>query len=217
MDKFLSVMRRLGPAVLGIILWCSAAGAGLIINTGQPTGPDAELQFLNIQYFSGLGGRIYLDKAYDLDRLEGWIRRDLTDAGISCLARLYHDGSATSNDYAPGALIAQYAVSVNPAFVENWYGASFSPLRLAGGWYWLSFEVDNSTQYFGGSFRGRSPQPLGLEAKTWQGIDGPWYRQDDLDLGYRVYGTPVPLPGAVWLLGAGLLGLAGGGRLLRKP
>ncbi len=196
----------MGLAMLAVF-FCFPAEAGLIIDTGQPS--DTRQFLLDGQNYTGLGGRIYLDQPYDLSRLEGWLRQDTTDGPNICAARLYQDGIIEPNGYNPGQIIAQYLVAVTKTGVAGWYGVDLPSLRLAAGWYWLAFEIDGNYQDFSGVMLGDSPHPLSLEAKTWAGNDAPWLRDEYLNLGFRVYGELVPLPGAVVLLGSGLLGLAG--------
>jgi hypothetical protein len=57
-----------------------------------------------------------------------------------------------------------------------------------------------------------SSQPLENEART---ISGVWTADDSLKFGVRIDGVEVPLPGAFWLLGSGLLGLAGWRRFMK--
>ena len=203
------IMIRIMWLALAAVFLVSPVEAGLIIDTGTPSGAnqfnfgvDPEARS------SGLGGRIYLDKTYDISRLEGYLINGATDANNTCFAVIYQDGTIIDfSGYNPGQIISYYSVTVPANNVAGWYGADTPSLRLAAGWYWLAFEMGAE---FYGAMLGDSPNPLSLEARTWSGIDGPWSTDlSPLNLGVRVYGEPVPVPAAIFLLGSGLLGLAG--------
>jgi hypothetical protein len=71
--------------------------------------------------------------------------------------------------------------------------------------YWVGFEVPASST-FSGVIMGSAPKALEHEAINF--VPAGYISRDEINIGVRVYGSPVPIPGALLLLGAGLLRLA---------
>jgi hypothetical protein len=108
----------------------------------------------------------------------------------------------------PGAVLqSQTFTSINP-YLNTWQGPSGLNWTLQSNTYWLAFEVDSSSS-FAGCMYDPPFTPLPLYAST---LNGGAYRVTGQNVCMRVYGDPipgpVPLPGAVLLLGAGLGRLA---------
>jgi hypothetical protein len=143
----------------------------------------------------------------------------------SIVWQIYNDNSGV-----PGTV--QYSGTAAPTPVSNhstsWgqsYQLDFSigSVPLGSGAYWLALHngpmtTQSVSHYFWESssktgsvvaFAAADPPPPG----TW----GDWTLYPGGALAFQLYnGNPIPLPGAVWLLGSGLLGLIGLRKKLRR-
>ena len=175
----------------------------------------------NIPTGSDMAGRFEVEAAgpnYYLDSIKMYIKdaEDVT-ADFLTLAITGHDSSNNIPD------ISNYILSpVNfTDNIPNTYNLiEFNPVEhpilYAGNTYWLVASVEsetsvdllytwtcNLTEGVGSELAGRN-----------YGED--WDDQTYYPLAYQIHGTAVPIPGAVWLFGSGLLGLVGLKRKLKK-
>ena len=201
--KKVSILKHL---LLGAILFLSIqnAHAELIIDTGQGTGDRKWLlgTFEGNEYTQFLAGEFVLTQDYRITALEGWIEPRRSG---SLQYKIYSDGGEI-----PGSLIysTSYAMLEETAGYGGWYGPSGLTWNLPVGIYWLSFEPSNTD--FEGNMQVSILSPLSNYAYQVLTVS-PWLGYDSLSIGVRIYGEPstVPIPGAVWLLVSGLIGLVG--------
>ena len=81
----------------------------------------------------------------------------------------------------------------------------------------MGFEPEIGVSTFAAGMPSKVPYPL--EEYAYRGVsDNNEYlpTSSSLPFGVRVEGTLVPIPGAVWLLGSGLIGLIGIRRKLKN-
>lgn len=99
----------------------------------------------------------------------------------------------------------------------NWEGYDITHgggLELTAGQYWLAFELRqlNALPPHGDTYTGNLPfssaVPQANEAWIPYGTTT-WIENDGLDLGLRVFGTPVPEPNTLAMLGFGVITLMG--------
>ena len=178
--------------------------ADTIVDTGtNESGTNWGL--FNTTTFPGyqwLAGEFTLDKGYTITDVEGWLKPNV--AGTATVV-LYSEGGEIPN-------AELYSGQFNTGTLDDWYGVNGKSWFLSAGTYWTAFEVRDS-ETFGGAFPGSAINPLSNYARsngsTWSGLD-------DLDLAIRIYGDPVPIPSAIWLLGSGVIGVVGLRRKFRK-
>ena len=115
-------------------------------------------------------------------------------------------GSFFSNQYwAPEELI-----------LWGWAGPTGLNEYLEAGTYWIYFYSNNAV-YMGSLFRAPVPNPLVEVYSDAQPPSTTWW-YETLNLGVRIEGVQaqVPVPGTLFLLGSGLVGLAGMRKKVRK-
>lgn len=203
--------KRLASAVLtcfSLAIQGISYGATLV-DTGQPQ-IDPYLGYGGLTLFSdqSLAGKISLSSPVTLTGVQT-VFGDVADGGTYTIA-LYADKGTLPDTGAElfstaASLPANY--SVDPA----WGGVSGLNWQLAAGDYWVSFEVRaGQTLYNFLVGNPAPPNPLSQYAFNYV-ANGGWLPSLDQPWALRVEGepAPVPLPGAIWLLGSGLLGLIG--------
>ncbi len=113
-------------------------------------------------------------------------------------------------------IVDQFA---NHGLVSAWIGAyqeSGTP-EPDGDWQWVTGETWSYTNWAAGE-----PNDAGGEDQAeiylWGEYTGTWNdEKPTVTQGYLIEYEPVPIPGAVWLLGSGLIGLvAFGGRRMKR-
>jgi len=208
------IMKRSILVVAVLIVMSSGAIAladpMFIVDTGQPLSPPSSGGWvLNVN--QSLAVEFTLDQAYTLSDIEGFIGAEV--AGTIAIT-IYNDAGEV-----PGGELFSSDVSLELA--DAWQGLSGLNWNMEAGSYWLSFEVRDGdpTMPYGRMLSG-APSPLGNEAYTTHGYiplnlqgGSEWVAYDGLNIGVRIQGTPVPVPGAVLL---GMLGLGVVGLKLRK-
>lgn len=111
---------------------------------------------------------------------------------------------------------------INDLQTGIWFGPDFAQgVDLEPGAYWISFEVwgapENGDDTYSGQLQMGFDDPLldyalAVNLGVYDNIRY-WKMGYDLDLGIKIEAssnpTPTPLPGAIWLLGTGLIGLIG--------
>jgi len=186
-------MRKLGLLLLvaGLLHFSApAVQATYVIDTGEGSGPAPSIHYN--QYFAGF---FSVDDPWYINSIQGYMYENGSSGGVIS-AVLYDTG------HTP-------LISWNFTLADNapldWYGVSGLNYYLAPGSYWVGLKPSGPTPFVQGAMPTGVLHPLSNYAMIQLGT---WYTTSN-DVGFRIDGTPVPLPGAVWLLGAGLLGLVG--------
>jgi len=102
--------------------------------------------------------------------------------------------------------------TMQPGSATDWYGLTGLDWTLNPGYYWVSFEALSPAA---GWVIMPTPSPDPSPYHAWsqdQGASWTYYGPGLINIGIQILGEPssnVPLPGAVWLLGSGLMGLIG--------
>jgi hypothetical protein len=98
------------------------------------------------------------------------------------------------------------------------YDFSITPQTLSAGTpYWLALHNGSLTEIDTSNFVWEtSNESSGLAVFDVPPFSGSWSSVGGYSFAFELYGNPVPLPGAVWLLGSGLLGLIGLRKKLRS-
>jgi hypothetical protein len=195
MKKF-GILRQLLIIVI-LVLTIQNAHAALIIDTG--TGSDSQLYLGPSQL---LAGKFTLYQDYQITGVQGLIHIYTTGA---VNYKIYKDDNAI--DILPGNQIYSTPYTI-PAASDNWYGPSGLTWGLSAGTYWIALEPDSGD--FG--MPTSPPNPLSNYA-YFTSANKEWMPGGTFSV--RIYGesSAVPIPGAIWLLGSGLIGLIGIRRL----
>jgi hypothetical protein len=202
MRKLLIILSLLAVA----LSMASVAGADLIVDTGP-----------NANYFYPLGmfapgqwyaGEFTTTQAWNIGAMQGDIR---TIYAGEVAITIYNN-----NGGLPGTALFTQTFQSEPDSFEGWQGTTGSAGTLPAGIYWIAFEVPAGSDFYGGfggqDLRADPPiplptNPMSLEAYSLD--SGATWTNAQLNLTARIEGSPVPVPGAFWLLGSGLVGLAG--------
>jgi hypothetical protein len=212
----LPILKKLAVWGCVVTLVCAgtvAAQADLIIDTGPVSG--GSYTGGNALYkYQWLAGQFSLTQSYTITQVLGLIGYSGSHGGgIKAVIRSDVSG-------LPGVEVQHQSFTTsNPGF-NTWQGTSGLSWDLQAGTYWLAFEVDASST-FDGAMTSSATNPLQHYAVAntyWR--YGTYSAPTVADyfisssggpnLGMMVYGdpAPVPLPGPLFLLGAGLLRLA---------
>ena len=191
--------RRILGLALVSLLWVCPAQADLLVDTGYPSGSPTWRLYQN----EWLAGEFNTGAHISVTRVEGYIWQLTGGQGVVKVV-IYTDGGEV-----PGTVVGSQNFEINaPGNTIAWFGVDLaSPLAVAPHTeYWVAFEVRVNSP-FNGAMLGSAPNHLGNEAIYSDGFG--YNPRDEIDIGVRIYGASVPLPGPVWLLGSGLLGLVG--------
>ena len=128
--------------------------------------------------------------------------------------------------YKPGALVGSgSALNIVATPTGNYpigmteYMISFdlnNPLALNASWYWLALQSSSPLfwETTGAGTGQDAVQSIQTSPYDWNKISN--VDEDNHNLAFQLTSTPVPIPGAVWLLGSGIVGLIGLKRRMRK-
>ena len=185
-----------------LLLICCASGDALaetIVDTGgvDPTSLDQWI----LRRDQWLAGEFTIAAATTITAVEGYIRTNPTQSlGGTFTISLYADGGEvpSSGDPLYFAAATRAAGKVDPA----WEGLSGLDWSLDSGSYWVTFEIRPTDTLADGIMPVPSAAPLLDEAYAYRRA---WSEYDELDIGVRISGQPVPEPGAAWLSGSALV------------
>jgi len=209
-----------------ILIFCSTAHAGFIVNTGTPTGTVGS-SFVSPWYAtregresraqSKLAGMFSLSEKSTITDVEAYISSlnrdangDVAPTGGEVVASIYSD-SARDGSNTPRSRLFSSAFNIPSGDPGGWYGASGLDWVLQPGGYWVVVELEADSTFSGGLSRGATNPHLALEAFYNDGIG--WRIDNNVDHGWRIQGTPavdiprVPEPSSlllVWTLLAAL-------------
>ena len=197
-------MKKVIVLLLGCLLlvgFSLSAQAATIVDTGTPTTAGGS----SLSATQWMAGVFTLDQSYVITDVYGYID---TYTGYSCTIDIWTDNSGE-----PGAELFSQSFTIN-SYLAGWYGVSGVSWTLEAGTYWIV--VEGTDPVSGGYAYMPTGAPNPLSSYTWSSDEGStWWDSTSLP-GFRVYGEPVPIPGAVWLFGSGLLGLLGWRRKFRS-
>lgn len=195
------MMKRLSLITVGfmLILLVTGAHAAYLVDTGE----DALATKPVLASTQWLAGEFVLDNRSTITDIEGWMQERPGAVTIAI-------SNGATNQYGgeiPGSEIySQSFVLGGPIYTLGWHGISSLSWILDPGTYWVSFEIREGSTYSG--MMGRGANPLLNNAYH---ENGAWVARDDTNLPVKIQGnvSGVPIPGAIWLLGSGLVGLVG--------
>ncbi len=193
--------------LLALVLCCSTANADFNFDTGTPTDTVG----------SSLSSTSYLPTAQSkLGAVFTLTAESSTITGIEGFISSFNEGLETGGEVM--ASIYSHSISPPPArpearlFTEtftmpnddmgNWHGVSGINLVLPAGNYWVVFEVADDSTFSGGLKRGAEAF---LPMEAFYSARSKWKRDDTVDHGWRVSGTPpdqfpVPEPTGLTLM-----------------
>ena len=165
-----------------------SAYAVTVVDTGTPTGSSL---FLDTKFAS----EFTLTAPTTITAVEHYMQ--VTNAGTASI-RIYADGGDI-----PGGFLAVSTPFFSTGAAQ-WRPIGGFNLDLNPGTYWVAIEPSSSIGGF--TFKG-APSPLVNEARSFT-LTGSYTGVDDLNLGWRIEGTVIPVPAALplFLGGLGLLG-----------
>ena len=185
--------------VFMLILFVNGAHAAYIVDTGV----DPDGSSLNFDSGSWLAGEFVLDNSTKITDIEGYMQKRPGEVTIT----IYNDGGVVpgSTEFFSESFLPSEG---GASFTSDWVGFSSLNLDLAPGTYWVSFEVRGEGE---GLYDGLMKPALNrLPVNAYKTVDG-WVAYGPTPTPIRIqgYASSVPIPGAVWLLGSGLIGLVG--------
>lgn len=195
-------MRRL-LIYLSILVLClsmaAVSWATLILDTGQ--NPDSITGPFSLASDQWLTGQFTTTQAWNIGAMEGYI---YTQSAGEVDVTIY---SNTGN--LPGTPLITRSFQSSDDFTTEWQGTTGFAGNLAAGSYWIAFTVPTSSTFYGGLGVADNPPPNPMSLEAYTNDQGVTWTNWPLNLGVRIEAAPVPVPPTVWLLGSGLLGLAG--------
>ena len=187
--------------------------AAYIVNTGPgPTSiggyPALYRDSSGYQY---LAGEFIIDQSYTVTDIEGWIYNN-SESNSTATVVIYGDDNSLPNSneiYSQRFNVASQSYDFSGASGLSWY--------LGAGTYWLAFEVRTNDTLQDGwmpTSNDNPASPLDKYAFNYNG-EG-WQSSVSTNFAARVQADAVPIPGAFWLLGSGLISIVGIRRKIKK-
>jgi hypothetical protein len=192
------------------LLQGGTAPGAMILDTGtnSPSYPSYALR--DDTWFAG---KFTTSQTWNVGAMEGYIRTFTADMVAVSIYTYSGDGTVPA-----GTPLFTKTFQSQPTGSVGWQGTTGFAGTLAAGSYWIAFEVrDGSTFY--GSMGAYAAPPNGAMSPEAYTSNGEWlFAPNNLDenipvpplyLSVRIAESQVPVPGALWLLGSGLVGLVG--------
>ena len=200
--------------MLGMFLGALVSGAVHAAVVYSNFGPEPGPQFSNTPRIFGYpGSKTYGDVAqsfvfeasdtpFYLDSIEVAVSGDSGGTGID----VHFAKSAASG--LPGTILESSSVYVfNTPTIKT---APFGGTTLIDepGTYWIWLTQSSGSSLVGASWYLNNTGVIGNTALLVNGT-ADWLLVEDAEQAYRINGTIVPIPAAIWLFGSGLIGLIG--------
>ncbi|MBU1194160.1 MAG: VPLPA-CTERM sorting domain-containing protein [Proteobacteria bacterium] len=201
-----------------VLGFSNLASAVLVVDTGAPDNiwPSSFVggygQAGNTSQW--LAGQFTLDKGYDIYEMQGYLAVNVQG---EVLITIYEDSNGRPGDFVFSKTFM--SEDGNSSFY-GWQGTSGYAGHLDAGTYWIAFGAPDNSIFEGGMGTSNLISPI-MDAEAYRANMGGELGWSDWqvapldypDFGFGVYarieGSPVPVPGAIWLLGSGIIGLAG--------
>ena len=212
--------------IITALLLCSlvsSAQAALLVDTGEPDNVWPSLFVGGYgqagQISQALAGRFTLNGTHDIYSMQGYLAVNVQGlVQVSILADV---------DGRPGDTLMSgtfMSASDQYPYFYGWQGTTGVAGRLDAGNYWIAFGAALDSPFQGGMGRTGLAAPVmqaeatmanmgsGLGWSSWFVV--PLDSGPDTGLGVyaRIYGNPVPVPAAAWMLAGAIVTLAGAAR-----
>jgi hypothetical protein len=195
-------------ALAAVSLAPLGAHAAFVLDTGSPTGSGLPLTLDGNDYSAA---EFVLGSAQTITSIQAYVTAGIDQPGDTFTVALYSasdfGGRSSSPVFSGQATYEQ----------DGWTGLTGLDITgLAAGDYWAAVEVGSSDSAIGLALP--SPGAGGtVPALAYAFNSGSGYSTDGaVPIGMQVEVAPVPLPGALLLLGSGLLGVGGIGGAARR-
>ena len=162
-----------------------------------------------------------------IERVDWWSEGDIADMPIAYgfYIRFYDNYyNADTGQSMAGSMLYEIFVTGDAHQSQDGYYCHYyvelSPdsfVANGGQPYWVSIQGDftndpNGDHWWGwakSNTRNRNPAEYNSRNYSHHPINESPFYGGNYDLAFELQGSPVPIPGAVWLMGSGLIGLAG--------
>jgi len=195
-------------ALLGAMVAPGIASAGLVLDTGAPTGSSTTNLLDGTDYYAA---EFNLSAGETITSVMAYLTAGLDQPGDTFTMAIYGSNLLTSRSASP--LFSGQATYSGTGSAGEWDGLSgLSWTVSTTGTYWAAVEVGSADTAIGLGLpttanNGTAPA-LAFASNTGSG-----YAASSTAFGIQV--SAVPLPPALWLLGSAVLGLGAMGR--RRP
>jgi hypothetical protein len=189
----------LSAMLLVCILTAYESGAAIIVDTGQPTNQAA---FYSNGNQSRFASEFSVSQDWAVTSASAWIV-NTGGEGDTLVIAIHNAGAGV-----PGTLLYSQAFTGPSGSDSGWYGSTGLNWALtANTTYWVVVSAYDqaANRFVVGGMGEYAPNGLVNDA-MWNGNS--WADYDQVNFGWQINGTPVPVPAAAWLLGSGLIGLA---------
>jgi hypothetical protein len=189
-------------AVAALVAVQPALADTLVLDTGTPSGSGFPMTLDGSDF---VAAKFHLDADKTITGVQAYLNAGLDSSGATFTFALY------SNDTV-GGLFDRFGGSVYSAqgtySADGWTGLTgLNWSGLGAGDYWLALEVGATDSASGLSLP--SPASGGTAAALAYAFNAGSGYQTSGAQSFGAQVSTVPVPGAVWLLGSGLAGLAG--------
>ncbi|MDR3416919.1 MAG: hypothetical protein P4L83_12100 [Nevskia sp.] len=202
----MNIRKSIAAVVGAAILVPAAASASFVLDTGTPAGSSTYVLSTS-QYFAG---EFAVNGGDTITDLSAYLTQGAGSVGDTFTFAIYGSSGFTSRaNQRPAPLYT----ATGTYSADGWNTTNVNWTPTTTGDYWLALQVSSTSQTHGLNAPGEVSASTGtapaLAFAYANGASGQYTTSGAPAIGLEVSDTPapVPLPGAVWLLGSGMLGL----------